>query len=67
MRMPSAFRRSRPGHRRDPVSAMPGKFGVPTMLKRMAIMLISTGLIFGAIFGFQVFKAKMIAQAMAAE
>jgi membrane fusion protein (multidrug efflux system) len=36
------------------------------MLKRMAIMLISTGLIFGAIFGFQVFKAKMIAQAMAA-
>jgi membrane fusion protein, multidrug efflux system len=36
------------------------------MLKRMAIMLITTGLIFGAVFGFQVFKAKMIAQAMAA-
>ena len=36
------------------------------MLKRMAIMLIATGLIFGAVFGFQVFKAKMIAQAMAA-
>jgi membrane fusion protein (multidrug efflux system) len=36
------------------------------MLKRMAIMLIMTGLIFGAVFGFQVFKAKMIAQAMAA-
>jgi membrane fusion protein (multidrug efflux system) len=36
------------------------------MLKRMAIMLITTGLIFGAVFGFQAFKAKMIAQAMTA-
>jgi membrane fusion protein (multidrug efflux system) len=40
--------------------------GVAAMLKRMAIMLITTGLIFGAVFGFQVFKAKMIAQAMTA-
>jgi membrane fusion protein, multidrug efflux system len=36
------------------------------MLKRMIIMLSATGLIFGAIFGFQVFKAKMNSQAMAA-
>jgi membrane fusion protein, multidrug efflux system len=36
------------------------------MLKRMIIMLTATGLVFGGIFGFQVFKAKMIAQAMAA-
>jgi membrane fusion protein (multidrug efflux system) len=36
------------------------------MLKRMAVMLVTTGLIIGAIVGFQVFKAKMIARAMAA-
>jgi membrane fusion protein (multidrug efflux system) len=36
------------------------------MLKRMVIMLFATGLVFGGIFGFQAFKAKMIAQAMAA-
>ena len=31
------------------------------MIKRLSIMLIATGLVFGAIFGFQIFKAKMIA------
>ena len=35
------------------------------MTKRMAIMLAIVGLIFGAIFGFQAFKAKMIKQFMA--
>jgi membrane fusion protein, multidrug efflux system len=37
------------------------------MLKRMVIMLIAAGLVFGAIFGFQAFKARMIAQVMAAQ
>jgi membrane fusion protein (multidrug efflux system) len=36
------------------------------MLKRMIIMLSATCLIFGAIFGFQVLKAKMNSQAIAA-
>jgi membrane fusion protein (multidrug efflux system) len=36
------------------------------MKKRLIIMLIATGLLFGALFAFQAFKAKMIAQAMAA-
>jgi len=35
------------------------------MTKRMVIMLMVVGLIFGAIFGFQAFKAKMIKQFMA--
>jgi membrane fusion protein, multidrug efflux system len=37
------------------------------MIKRMAIMLIAVGLVFGGIFGFQEFKAKMIAQVMASQ
>jgi membrane fusion protein, multidrug efflux system len=36
------------------------------MIKRLTIMLIATGLVFGGVFGFQLFKAKMIRQAMAA-
>jgi membrane fusion protein, multidrug efflux system len=36
------------------------------MIKRMVTMLAATGLVFGAIFGFQAFKARMIQQAMAA-
>jgi membrane fusion protein (multidrug efflux system) len=36
------------------------------MLKRMAIMLVAVGLLFGGIFGFQLFKARMIQKAMAA-
>jgi membrane fusion protein (multidrug efflux system) len=35
------------------------------MIKRMIFMLIAVGLVLGGIFGFQAFKAKMIAQAMA--
>lgn len=35
------------------------------MLKRMAIMLALTGLVLGAIFGFQAFKSVMIAKFMA--
>lgn len=35
------------------------------MTKRMVIMLVSVGLLFGAIFGFQAFKAKMMKQFMA--
>lgn len=35
------------------------------MTKRMVVMLVVVGLIFGAIFGFQAFKAKMIKQFMA--
>ncbi len=35
------------------------------MLKRMIIMLVAVGVVFAAIFGFQAFKAKMIAQAIA--
>jgi membrane fusion protein, multidrug efflux system len=35
------------------------------MTKRMVIMLVSVGLLFGAIFGYQAFKAKMIKQFMA--
>ena len=35
------------------------------MTKRMTIMLVSTGLLFGAIFGFQMFKAQMIKKFMA--
>jgi membrane fusion protein (multidrug efflux system) len=36
------------------------------MTKRMIIMLVSVGLLFGAIFGFQAFKAKKIKEFMAA-
>lgn len=35
------------------------------MIKRMIIMLLLAGLVFGGIFGFQSFKAKMIQKAMA--
>jgi len=35
------------------------------MTKRMVIMLLVVGLLFGAIFGFQAFKARMIKQFMA--
>ena len=35
------------------------------MIKRMIFMLIAVGIVLGGIFGFQAFKAKMIAQAMA--
>jgi membrane fusion protein (multidrug efflux system) len=35
------------------------------MIKRMAIMLILVAVVFGGIFGFQAFKAKMIEKAMA--
>jgi membrane fusion protein, multidrug efflux system len=37
------------------------------MMKRTAIMLILTGLVFGGIFAFQAFKAKMMAQVMASQ
>jgi membrane fusion protein (multidrug efflux system) len=37
------------------------------MIKRMAIMLVVVGLVLGGIFGFQAFKAKMIAKVMAAQ
>jgi membrane fusion protein (multidrug efflux system) len=36
------------------------------MIKRMVLMLVVVGLVFGGIFGFQVFKGKMIKQALAA-
>ena len=36
------------------------------MVKRMIVMLVAVGVVFGAIFGFQIFKAKMIKQAIAA-
>jgi membrane fusion protein (multidrug efflux system) len=36
------------------------------MIKRMAIMLIAVGVVFGGIFGFQSFKAAMIRKAIAA-
>jgi membrane fusion protein, multidrug efflux system len=36
------------------------------MVKRMVIMLIATGLVFGGIFGFQAFKNAMIKQYMSA-
>jgi membrane fusion protein, multidrug efflux system len=35
------------------------------MTKRMIIMLVSVGLLFGAIFGFQAFKAKKVKEFMA--
>ena len=35
------------------------------MIKRMIIMLIGVGVVFGAVFGFQAFKASMIRQALA--
>ena len=35
------------------------------MFRRMVIMLIAVAVVFGAIFGFQAFKAKMIGQAIA--
>src|ERR1041385_8085587 len=35
------------------------------MTKRMLIMLALVGIVFGAIFGFQIFKSKMIAKVMA--
>ncbi len=34
------------------------------MLKRMVIMLLAAGLLFGGIFGYQVFKARMIQKAL---
>ncbi|OGA73952.1 MAG: efflux transporter periplasmic adaptor subunit [Betaproteobacteria bacterium RIFCSPLOWO2_12_FULL_65_14] len=36
------------------------------MIKRMAVMLVLTGLVFGGIFGFQAFKSKMIRKYMSA-
>lgn len=36
------------------------------MIKRMVIMLAGVGVLFGLVFGFQAFKAKMIEKAMAA-
>ena len=36
------------------------------MIKRMVIMLIAVAVVFGGIFGFEAFKAKMIEKAMAA-
>lgn len=36
------------------------------MLKRMVIMLVVTGIVFGGIFGFQIFKAHMIQQVLGA-
>ena len=36
------------------------------MTKRMIIMLVSLGLLFGGIFGFQIFKARMIKKYMSA-
>jgi membrane fusion protein (multidrug efflux system) len=35
------------------------------MIKRMVIMLVLAGVVFGGIFGFEAFKAKMIEKAMA--
>lgn len=35
------------------------------MIKRMAIMLVAVGIVFGGLYGFQMFKARMISQAMA--
>lgn len=35
------------------------------MIKRMILMLIAVGIVLGAVFGFQAFKGKMTAQAMA--
>jgi len=35
------------------------------MIKRMVIMLVLVGVVFGGIFGFEAFKAKMIEKAMA--
>ena len=37
-----------------------------SVTKRMIIMLLAVGLVLGAVFGFQVFKSHMIAQAIAA-
>lgn len=36
------------------------------MIKRMVIMLIAVGVVFGGVFGFQAFKASMIRKALAA-
>jgi membrane fusion protein (multidrug efflux system) len=36
------------------------------MFKRMAFMLVTVAIVFGAIFGFETFKAKMISHAIAA-
>ena len=35
------------------------------MLKRMIIMLVAVGLVFGAVFGFEAFKTKIIQKAIA--
>src|SRR5579872_7112778 len=35
------------------------------MIKRMIVMLLAVGLVLGAVFGFQAFKAKIIKQVMA--
>src|SRR5207244_896012 len=37
-----------------------------SVTKRLIIMLLAVGLVLGAVFGFQVFKSHMIAQAIAA-
>lgn len=37
------------------------------MIKRMTIMLIAVGVVLGGIFGFQAFKARMVAQYLAAQ
>ena len=39
--------------------------GVQSMTKRMVIMLVAVGVVFGGIFGFQAFKAAMIKKFMA--
>jgi len=36
------------------------------MIKRMVVMLVITGVVFGGIFGFQAFKSKMIRKYMSA-
>ncbi|MBZ9603227.1 efflux RND transporter periplasmic adaptor subunit [Phyllobacterium chamaecytisi] len=35
------------------------------MIKRMAIMLVAVGIVFGGLYGFQIFKAGMIKEVMA--
>lgn len=35
------------------------------MKKRMILMLVAVGLVFGGLYGFQAFKATMIKQALA--
>ena len=51
-------------HGRQPhthaASDMPLATGMKQMIKRMAIMLVAVAIVFGGIFGFQVFKGMMI-------